>query len=126
LRKSIPAYKPELVCITDDTCTARNPFISKDMYRKLVKPFHARLGKIVLEAGLPVMMHCCGRCEDFIEDWRDFGVTVWNPAQTKNDLEGIKKKYGNSLVLVGCWDSRALPDGRRHRGRGARRRARMH
>lgn len=105
LRKSIPAYKPDLVCITDDTCTAQNPFISPDMYRKLVKPFHARMAKIILEAGLPVMMHCCGRCEDFIEDWRDFGVTVWNPAQTQNDLEGIKKKYGNGLVLVGCWDS---------------------
>jgi hypothetical protein len=22
-----------------------------------------------------------------------------------NDLHGIKKKYGNSLILTGCWDS---------------------
>jgi hypothetical protein len=22
-----------------------------------------------------------------------------------NDLDGIKKKYGNKMVLIGCWDS---------------------
>ena len=49
-------------------------------------------------------MHCCGRCEEFIDDWRDFGVVSWNPAQTINDLEGIQKKYGRSLILNGAWD----------------------
>jgi hypothetical protein len=49
-------------------------------------------------------MHNCGRCEDFIDDWRDFGVVSWNPAQTSNDLLAIKKKYGNSLVINGAWD----------------------
>jgi hypothetical protein len=51
------------------------------------------------------MMHCCGRCEDFIEDWMSFGVSSWNPAQVMNDLAGIKKKYGNKMALIGCWDS---------------------
>jgi hypothetical protein len=30
---------------------------------------------------------------------------MWNPAQVMNDLVGIKKTYGNKLVLCGCWDS---------------------
>ena len=98
-------YKPDIWGVTDDTATATNPFISPETYRNLVKPFHAREAAFGVEMGIPIDMHNCGRCEDFIDDWLDFGVTCWNPAQTMNDLAGIKKKYGNRLVLEGCWDS---------------------
>lgn len=104
-RQCIKYYKPDLLSITDDTATALNPFFSPQLYRTLYKPYHARLGRIAMDAGLPADMHDCGRCEDFIEDWLEFGVRLWNPAQTMNDLVSIKKKYGNRLVLVGCWDS---------------------
>ncbi len=104
-RKTWEYYRPDVWSITDDTATAMNPFISLETYRQLVKPFHAREASIGRENGLPINMHNCGRCEDFIDDWREFGVTAWNPAQTMNDLKGIKAKYGNSLVLIGCWDS---------------------
>ena len=87
-------YKPDIWGITDDTATAKNPFISVEMYRDMVKPFHTRDAKYANEMGLPINMHDCGRCEDFIDDWLDFGVCCWNPAQTMNDLVGIKKKYG--------------------------------
>jgi len=76
------------------------------MYRELVKPYHAKHASLGVNAGLPGDMHNCGRCEDFIDDWRDFGIVAWNPAQTSNDLVGIKKKYGNTLILEGAWDSR--------------------
>jgi hypothetical protein len=108
-RKTAEYYKPDIFSITDDTATSINPFISTNMYRELVKPFHARLGKVAQEFNLPVNMHNCGRCEDFIEDWFDFGVCMWNPAQVMNDLVGIKKKYGDRLTLIGCWDSSGPP-----------------
>jgi hypothetical protein len=103
--KAIDQYKPDLMGITDDTAAAINPFISVKMFQELVKPYHARLGKIAMDRGIPVVMHNCGRCEDFIPDWIEYGVKAWNPAQLTNDLDGIKKKYGNSMVLIGCWDS---------------------
>ena len=102
-------YKPDIFYVIDDTATANNPFISPDTYRRLVKPYHARIAKLAQEAGLPIMMHNCGRCEDMIEDWRDFGVTGWEPAQVMNDLKGIKAKYGKELMLAGCWDSSGPP-----------------
>jgi hypothetical protein len=105
MKKLVHYIKPDLFSLGDDTATARNPFISPKMYRELVKPFHARMAKIATDEGIPVDMHCCGHCEVFIDDWLDFGVRVWNPAQLMNDLVGIKKKYGNRLVLAGCWDS---------------------
>jgi hypothetical protein len=109
LKKSLEYYKPDLVLINDDTATAKNPFFSLEMYRELVKPFQMRQGALVTREGLPVDMHNCGRCEDFIDDWFDFGVTMWNPAQVMNDLAAVKKKYGRRLALVGCWDSSGPP-----------------
>jgi hypothetical protein len=97
--------KPDVLAIGDDTATSLNPFISLDMYRTLLKPFYMRQGKFAIEAGIRADMHNCGRCEDQIEDWFDFGIGMWNPAQIMNDLTGIKKKYGNKLILIGCWDS---------------------
>ena len=99
-------YKPDVVSLVDDTATWQNPFFSIEMYRELIKPYHARQTKFATERGLAVDMHNCGRCEDFIDDWLDLGVVSWNPAQTSNDLVAIKKKYGNKLVLAGCWDAR--------------------
>lgn len=103
--KSIDYYKPDIYTITDDTAAWLHPFFSPEMYRELIKPFATRQAKFGIERGLPIEMHNCGRCEDFIEDWRDFGVISWNPAQTSNDLLAIKAKYGNSLVINGGWDS---------------------
>ncbi|MCL1805388.1 MAG: veratrol--corrinoid protein metyltransferase [Clostridiales bacterium] len=106
IAKNLIGYiKPDFYGITDDTATARSPFISMETYRRVIKPFHARLAKIGVDHDAFIEMHNCGRCEDAIDDWREFGVSFWNPAQVTNDLKGIKKKYGNDFVLVGCWDS---------------------
>jgi len=105
IEQTIDRYPVDIFTIVDDTAAQKNPFISPKMYKELVKPYQARICSYAQERGIPVMMHDCGRCEDFIDDWRDFGVNSWNPAQVYNDLDGIKKKYGNSLVLIGCWDS---------------------
>ncbi|MCL2463248.1 MAG: veratrol--corrinoid protein metyltransferase [Defluviitaleaceae bacterium] len=105
--KCIDHYKPDIFGIADDTATWKNPFFSPGMYRELIKPHHARMARLATERGIPVEMHCCGRCEDFIDDWLDFGVVSWNPAQTSNDLAEIKRKYGRGLVINGGWDSAA-------------------
>jgi hypothetical protein len=104
-RQALTYFKPDILGITDDTATMSNPFMSLQVFRDVIKPYHVRLGRLAQDRGLPVMMHNCGRCEDFIDDWREYGVNSWNPAQVSNDLDGIKKKYGNGMVLIGCWDS---------------------
>jgi hypothetical protein len=91
--------------ITDDTATARNPFISMEMFRTLLKPFYKKHADMALNDGIFVTIHNCGRCEDQIDDWLDIGISGWDPAQMSNDLVGIKKKYGRKIALIGGWDS---------------------
>jgi hypothetical protein len=98
-------YPVDVFTVGDDTATATNPFISPEMYREFIKPYITVDTQIARDRGLPIMMHNCGRCEDSIEDWIDFGVCAWNPAQIVNDLEGIKAKFGNKMVIVGAWDT---------------------
>ena len=97
-------YKPDAICIPDDTATARAPFISREMYQEMVLPFHRRIADLVRNNGTLLEMHDCGKCDDFIPDWLDMGVVAWNPAQAMNDLKGVKEKYGRRLVICGGWN----------------------
>ncbi len=91
--------------LADDTAAHYFPFISPETYQKLVKPFAKREADLARDAGLKIAMHDCGKSDVFIDDWIDMGVQLWEPAQTTNDLRGVKKKYGRKLILTGAWDN---------------------
>lgn len=105
-RQIWPYVKPDVLCMMDDTATWRAPFISDEMFHDLVLPFHDRQAKFGRDAGVPITFHNCGKAEGFMDMLRGIGVNAWHPAQTCNDLKAVKEKYGNSLVLFGCWDAR--------------------
>jgi uroporphyrinogen-III decarboxylase len=88
----------------DDSATRYNPFVSVDMYDRLLKPFYLRQSKYAMERGIPAEFHNCGRCEDYIPSMMDFGVKLWDPAQTDNDLVGIKQKYRGKWAVLGGFD----------------------
>ena len=102
----IDYYNPDILSLMDDTAAWANPFISADMYHELVMPYHYRQAKFGRDRGLPITMHNCGKCEGILDDFIHIGVKQWDPAQTCNDLDAVKKKYGNSLVIAGGWDGR--------------------
>jgi len=106
MESCIDYYKPDIIDMCDDIASWKSPFISPDSYREIFKPATARQAKLATDRGLPISMHCCGHCEQFIDDWREFGVKLWNPAQSCNDLTAIKEKYGNDFIICGGWDGR--------------------
>lgn len=105
-RQMIPYVQPDILTMMDDICTWRAPFMSLDMYEEIIMPFTNRQAKIGRDLGIPITMHCCGKGDIFVEDWISMGINAWDPAQTCNDLKGIKEKYGNRMVIMGGWDSR--------------------
>lgn len=104
VEKTVEYYDIDCLYLLDDTASKYTPFLSVDMYREILKPVYERLTKPAMERGIPVEFHNCGKCEYFLEDMIDFGVKLLDPAQTTNDLEGIKKKYGKDFILCGCFD----------------------
>jgi len=103
VEKEVEYYKPDILGIGDDSASKYAPFFSVSTYQKVFKPIYARLFKPAVDRGLPVDFHNCGKCEAFVPDMVDLGVRFWNPAQTENDLMGIKEKYDN-FVICGGWD----------------------
>ena len=103
--KTIDLYKPDILTLMDDTAAWANPFISRDMYKEFLVPCHDRWAKMGRDRGLKMTMHNCGKCESILDLLVDMGINMWEPAQVCNDLDGIKKKYGNKLCIGGGWDS---------------------
>ena len=104
-KKLLYYYKPEYGQMGDDIAHERNPFISLEMFRELFAPTWRRYASVFVDAGLPVMHHNCGHFEEFLDDIVDMGFTGWDPVQPSNDVDAIKKKYGNRLALCGAFDS---------------------
>jgi len=105
-KNTIDLYKPDILVMMDDTAAWGAPFISPEMYREFLVPCHDRWAKMGRERGLCMTMHNCGKCESVIDEFIKMGVNGWDPAQTCNDLAGIKAKYGNKIAIMGGWDGR--------------------
>ncbi|MGI6217324.1 MAG: uroporphyrinogen decarboxylase family protein [Coriobacteriales bacterium] len=93
----------------DDVATARSMFMSPDTYREVIKPCHARLAKAVIDMGVIFGEHTCGKCEDVVPDYVEFGAKIWNSAQTMNDISGLQDRFKGQLVIEGGWDSSGRP-----------------
>ncbi|SHI00268.1 Uroporphyrinogen-III decarboxylase [Sporobacter termitidis DSM 10068] len=104
VQATVDHYDVDLLYLLDDTATAFSPFISPELYRSILKPVYMRLAKPAMDRGIPLQFHNCGRCEDFLDDMLDFGVKIWDPAQTMNDLDGVKKKYGRKIAIAGGYN----------------------
>ncbi len=103
-KNSFKYYNAEIYQVTDDVAAWGAPFVSPTQYREMIKPFQIRDAQIGNDAGIPIAMHCCGKCDMLVDDWVEFGVKYWDPPQTCNDLLGVQKKHGNNLILAGCFD----------------------
>ncbi len=102
--KALDAYKPDIFYILDDSAAKLNPFISVEMYQKLLKPVYKRFAKLANDRGIPIQFHNCGRFEDFMDDMVDFGVRITDPVQRTNDLDAMKENYKGRVALAGCWE----------------------
>ncbi len=105
----------DLVALYDDLGTQRGPLMRPELYRRLVKPQHARLTAVFKRAGKPVFWHSCGAVRRLIPDLIDIGVDVLNPVQVsaaEMDTSQLKREFGAHLAFWGAVDtSHVLPRG---------------
>lgn len=104
-KKVHEAYHLDIFTYFDDIATARGLFMSPQTYRELIKPYQKKIADAVRAEGVIFEMHCCGKCEDVLEDFVEIGTTMWHSAQSMNDLAGIQKRFKGRLVIEGGWDS---------------------
>jgi len=97
----------DMVYFYDDLASQESMLISKEMWKKNIKPHHARLIEVAKSFGLKVMYHCDGAIYPLIPDLIDLGVDVLNPIQSDAkgmDPAGLKEQFGDKLCFHGGID----------------------
>ena len=96
--------------LADDLGYTAGPFMSPDLYRRLVFPYHKRLCDHFAEYGLKTIFHSDGDISSLIPHFLDAGFVALNPLEVKVglDLRKLYAQYGDRLVFYGNIDVRAL------------------
>lgn len=108
----------DVVTFYDDLGMQDRPLISPAMYRRLVKPRHARIIETIkARTKAKVFMHSCGAVSELIPDIIEIGVEILNPVQVSaagmGNTAELKRRYGKNLAFWGgvCDSQRVLPFG---------------
>jgi uroporphyrinogen decarboxylase len=101
------ALGAEVVVLGDDAGSSQGPMISPSMWRRFILPRHKR---IVDALDAPVIWHSDGNVEALLPMAIEAGFVGFHGLDplAGMDLAGIKKQYGNELVLIGNVDVRVL------------------
>ena len=97
--------KPDLIAICEDTSNARGPFISKETYRKIFRPFMQELCDYAHTYNFAFDIHNCGDPQYLFDEYLDMGVNVVNACNYSEYLVYFRKRTGAKLCVEGGWDS---------------------
>jgi len=106
----------DAVSTADDLGTQTQAFMHPDLYRKMVKPHHARLATTVHRlTQARMILHSDGAIRELLPDLIDIGIDVLNPVQV--NAVGmvpteLKREFGKDLCFWGGIDTqKTLPFG---------------
>jgi uroporphyrinogen decarboxylase len=100
----------------DDVAFQDGPMMSMELYRKMVKPYHARVfSYIKSRSSAKILYHSCGSVAHLIPDLIELGVDALNPIQVSAkgmDTKTLKREFGKDICFWGAIDTqRVLPFG---------------
>jgi hypothetical protein len=88
-----------------DFGTQRGPFISREAYRTLYRPFHRRLNDLIhRHSNWKTFIHSCGDVYPLIPDFIEAGFDILNPVQcsaAEMDPIRLKREFGRDIVFWG-------------------------
>jgi uroporphyrinogen decarboxylase len=100
----------------DDVAFQDGPMMSMELYRTMVKPYHARVfSYIKSRSSAKILYHSCGSVAHLIPDLIELGVDALNPVQVSAkgmDTKTLKREFGKDICFWGAIDTqRVLPFG---------------
>lgn len=107
----------DLITVSDDLGSQNGPLISPQMYRDMIKPYHAELiAAIKSRTKAKVFFHSCGDVYSLIGDFIEVGMDVLNPVQVSAgdmaDTARLKREFGRHLTFCGGIDTQwVMPRG---------------
>jgi uroporphyrinogen-III decarboxylase len=103
-KRIVEHIKPDIIGIGDDVANEKGPFISRECFRSLYRPYYRKIIKVAEDAGIPVDFHCCGKDDFLLDEFVDMGVKIVQIPRPYDDVKLWKKRVGTNAVLEGGWD----------------------
>ena len=97
----------DIVMFGDDLGYKENPFFSLDVFRKFILPYHKRIYQACKKRGVFIILHSCGKIDQFLPDLVDAGLNCIQSLEATAgvDLPGLKESLGDKLCFMGGLDS---------------------
>lgn len=95
------AVHPDIIHMHDDWGSSSNMFFSPEIWREFIKPIEKRYADRIHQYGMLYEHHSCGYITQIIPDLVEIGVDCINPLNICNDMEMIKREYGDKITLKG-------------------------
>ena len=101
---------PDGMHIFEDLGYTAAAFISPEMHRELVLPYHKKLFRLFKDHNLPIILHSCGDFRPHIDSIIESGVDCIQAMEAKTgmDVVTLAEQYKNKLCFMGNIDVRAL------------------
>ncbi|MBR4072829.1 MAG: hypothetical protein IKK24_02695 [Clostridia bacterium] len=101
---------PDGIWYFEDMGYKASPFMSPDMYNRLIKPWHKYTIDYAKSIGVPVIMHSCGFVEPLLPGMIEAGIDCLQAIEIKSGMDLVKlhKLYGDKIAFMGGIDVRAL------------------
>jgi uroporphyrinogen decarboxylase len=96
----------DIITLSDDWGSNQNMLFSPRMWRKMIKPFAAKVVKRARERGVPVNLHSDGYILNVMDDIIEMGYSLTHPVQESAGMEPrlIKETYGAKIIVYGSLD----------------------
>jgi uroporphyrinogen decarboxylase len=106
----------DVVVIADDMGVQKGLLLRPQLYRKMIKPFHARYVQVIRQhTDAKILNHACGSIVDLVEDYVEIGIDALNPMQVSAagmSPQNLKARFGGRMAFWGGIDSQhVLPKG---------------
>ncbi|MFA6948524.1 MAG: uroporphyrinogen decarboxylase family protein [Eubacteriales bacterium] len=95
----------DFVWLGEDLGTQHTPMISKNLYRRVMKPIHKRFIDLAASYELPVIIHSCGSSSWVYPDFIEMGVKgvdTLQPEAADMSPAYLKEHFGRDLCFRGC------------------------
>lgn len=106
----------QVLALNGDLAMQTGPLMSPDLYRRIIKPYHKKLHRLVKnKTKAKIFRHCCGSIVSFLPDFIEYGIDAVHPVQVSAkdmDTRKLKKRFGDKIGFWGGIDTQhVLPYG---------------
>lgn len=117
IRRAARDFAPDGFWTSDDLGHQTGLMMGPEIFRDLIKPYYAKVGKALKESRMHWWLHSCGDNTEIMGDLADAGVDVFHPIQ-KHTMDEVKmaRQYGDRMTFLAGFDvqhtlQEATPEG---------------